>query len=116
MFKPGDMSATKGGRPLTDKEKFELNEQWLSAQSQPAIEPPECDVEKYREYIKDLDLNEEEQAELLKTLWHIMAAFVDMGFGLDSIQLLPASDQQQESSPIQAQEEQTNPKGMKHGD
>ncbi|MCG7931813.1 MAG: hypothetical protein N0C88_08680 [Candidatus Thiodiazotropha lotti] len=101
---------------MTDKEKFDLNEEWLSAQGQPVIEPPQCDLEKYREHIKDLDLSEEEQSELLNTLWNIMAAFVDMGFGLDSIQLLSASDQQQESPPIQAQEEQTNPKGMKHDD
>lgn len=101
---------------MTDIEKFDLNEQWLSAQGQPVIEPPQLDLEKYREHVKDFDLSEEEQAELLKTLWHIMAAFVDMGFGVDSIQLLSSSDQQQELPSIQAQEEQTNPKGIKHGD
>ncbi|MEW8072638.1 MAG: hypothetical protein AB2826_19655 [Candidatus Thiodiazotropha sp.] len=101
---------------MTDKEKFDLNEQWLSAQDQPAMAPPQCDLEKYREHVKDFDLSEEEQAELLKTLWSIMAAFVDMGFGVDSIQLLSSLDQQQESPQIPAQEGQMNPKGITHDD
>ncbi|MEW8372665.1 MAG: hypothetical protein AB2722_02050 [Candidatus Thiodiazotropha sp.] len=101
---------------MTDKEKFDLNEQWLSAQGEPVPPPPQCDLEKYREHVKDFDLSEEEQAELLQTLWSIMAAFVDLGFGVDSIQLLSSSDQQQESPQIQAQEGQVNPKGLKHDD
>lgn len=99
---------------MTDKEKHDLNEQWLSAQDEPAMPPPQCDPEKYREHVKDFDLTEEEQTELLKTLWSIMAAFVDMGFGVDSIQLLSYLDQQQESP--QVQDGQINPKGIKHDD
>jgi hypothetical protein len=93
------MSATKGGRPLTDKTKIDLNEQWLSAQERPAAAIPECDVEKYREHIKNLDLTEVEQIELIKTLWPIMAAFVDLGFGIDSVQLLSSSPRKAESHP-----------------
>ncbi|MEW8051083.1 MAG: hypothetical protein AB2809_11960 [Candidatus Thiodiazotropha sp.] len=99
---------------MTDKEKYDLNKQWLSAQDEPAMPPPQCDMEKYQEHVKDFDLTEEEQTELLKTLWSIMAAFVDMGFGVDSIQLLSYLDQQQESP--QVQDGQINPKGIKHDD
>lgn len=53
-----------------------------------------CDPEKYREYLDGFDLSEEEQNELLKTLWTIMAGFVDLGFGVDSIQFLPNDDKQ----------------------
>ncbi|MBT3011720.1 MAG: hypothetical protein KME41_08355 [Candidatus Thiodiazotropha sp. (ex Lucina pensylvanica)] len=82
---------------MTDKIKTDLNEQWLSAQDRPASAIPECDVEKYREHIKDLDLSEAEQTELLKTIWTIMAAFVDLGFGIDSVQLLSSSPRKPES-------------------
>lgn len=84
---------------MTDKSKIDLNEQLLSAQDRPAVAIPECDVEKYREHIKNLDLSEEEQTELLKTLWPIMAAFVDLGFGIDSVQLLSSLPCKTESLP-----------------
>lgn len=49
------------------------------------------DVAKYREHVDDLDLTEAQKAELLRTLWWIMATFVDLGFRVDSVQvLLPA--------------------------
>lgn len=81
---------------MTNKDKSDLNEQWRSAQDQPDPTGPPCDLQKYREYVEDFDLSEEEQTELLKTLWMIMAAFVDLGFGVDSIQLLPSSGQKPE--------------------
>jgi len=102
---------------LTEKDKFNLNEQWETAQDQPAIKPPQCDLEKYHEHVKDFDLSEEEQSELLKTIWHIMAAFVDMGFGVDSIQLLPSSTEKQDSLPAQNKHDQDGPinsKGVRH--
>jgi hypothetical protein len=49
------------------------------------------DAGKYRAHVDDLDLTEEQKAELLGTLWWIMATFVDLGFRVDSVQcLLPA--------------------------
>lgn len=52
---------------------------------------PPFDAARYREHIADLDITEEQQAELLSTLWWIMAAFVDLGFSVDSVpRLLPA--------------------------
>lgn len=52
---------------------------------------PRLDIEKYREHMDGLDLTEVEQEELLRTLWWIMASFVQLGFGVDSVQsVLPA--------------------------
>ncbi len=102
---------------MTDKDKFGLNEQWLTAQDQPVIEPPQCDLKKYNEHVKDFNLSEEEEAELLKTIWQIMAAFVDIGFGVDSIQLLPSSSEKQESlhaQNIDGQDGPINSKGVRH--
>lgn len=113
------MSTAKGGRPLTDTDKFRLTEEWASSQTLPVIEPPKCDIEKYREHVQEFDLTPEEEAELLKDLWLIMAAFVDLGFGVDSIQLLSASEQEpgQEPEPGKiGQDKRLKPNGGIHDD
>lgn len=46
------------------------------------------DPARYREYLEDFDLTEAQQNELLETLWHILSTMVDIGFGLDSVQML----------------------------
>lgn len=104
---------------MTDEEKFGLKDQCLPEPMVPMVEPPHCDLDKYREHIEGLDLSKEEQADLLKTIWTIMAAFVDLGFGVDSVQMLPSSPQQQES--IRAHKldkagRQDNSKGVSHDD
>ncbi|MEM6463198.1 MAG: hypothetical protein AAF724_14905 [Pseudomonadota bacterium] len=57
----------------------------LVAEKDPSSAGPALDVDAYRPYIEDFDLTEEQAAELLRTLWEIMKAFVDLGFGVDSI-------------------------------
>lgn len=65
----------------------------------PHLSVPPLDADKYREYVEDFDLPEERKIELLKTLWWIMAAFVDLGFGVDSVQrLLPALNDAKDES------------------
>jgi hypothetical protein len=52
---------------------------------------PPCDPDKYRVYLEDTELTEDQQRQYLKTLWSIMATFVELGFGLDSVQrVIPA--------------------------
>jgi len=51
--------------------------------------------------LKNFDLSEEDKIELLKTLWMMMATFVDLGIGVDSIQFLTLSPQKQQSTPDQ---------------
>lgn len=41
-------------------------------------------AEKYLEYVEDCELSEPQKLEFLRTLWHIMSAFVRMGFDVDS--------------------------------
>lgn len=49
------------------------------------------DTSKYLPYLADCELTEAQQVELLQALWSIMKNFVDLSFGLDSVQqLLPA--------------------------
>jgi len=59
-----------------------------SAESENPIKPPQLDIEKYRPLVSEFEIGEEEQSALLESLWHIMKSFVDMGFGVDSIQIL----------------------------
>lgn len=52
---------------------------------------PPFDPERYRGMTADLEFTQEQKDELLLTLWEIMRAFVEMGFGADSIQrVLPS--------------------------
>ena len=44
------------------------------------------DPEKYRKYLPETDWSEKVQDEWLETLWNMMSAFVDLGFGTDSVQ------------------------------
>lgn len=41
--------------------------------------------EEYMEYLEDLVLTEAEKVEFLQTLWNIMSAFVNYGWGVDSV-------------------------------
>lgn len=56
-----------------------------------ATSPLQFDPTKYRQHLDSFDLTEEQQTELLAILWRIMSTFVELGFGVDSVQtLLPA--------------------------
>lgn len=106
--KSGDNPAAEGGIPLTNKDKPDLNGEWLSAQDQTLAGIPACEPDKYREYVEDFDLSEAAQTELLQTLWSIMAAFVNLGFGVDSVQLLEADSGQTERAASDARRPQTD--------
>lgn len=43
------------------------------------------DPAKYKEHVDDLNITEEKKLAFLQTLWSIMAAFVDLGFRVDSV-------------------------------
>ena len=55
---------------------------------QHAPAPLPLDADKYRPYLEEFDLTEDQKDELLLTLWHILRTFVDIGFGLDSVQMI----------------------------
>ena len=52
----------------------------------PAYTPLRLDHEKYRGYLEEYELTTEQENELLETLFNIMRTFVEIGFGLDSVQ------------------------------
>jgi len=54
--------------------------------------PLKIDLKEYSEDLKEFDLTEEQKIELLETLCSIMRSFVDIGWGLDSVQLFSVSD------------------------
>lgn len=45
------------------------------------------DLREYLPYLGDTNLSEDQKIELLQTLWSIISAFVDQGFGVDSVHL-----------------------------
>ena len=53
------------------------------------IEAADCkfDADEYRDDLAGLDMTKEQQDELLQTLWNIMSAFVDIGWGVDTVQM-----------------------------
>ena len=46
----------------------------------------EIDVAKYQAYLDDPALSEDQKEEIIKALWSIMVAFVDLGFGVHPAQ------------------------------
>lgn len=52
-------------------------------QKAPSVLP--FDAERYMEHITDLDMTHAQKVEFLRVLWDIMSAFVDLGFGVDSV-------------------------------
>ncbi len=57
----------------------------------PKDEPlKECspDMEEYYNDLSDLNLTKAQKAEVLQTLWNIMCTFVDMGWGVDTLQIV----------------------------
>ena len=42
-------------------------------------------ADEYMQYIAELDLTEEQKIEFLSALWNIMSAFVNFGWGVDSV-------------------------------
>ena len=57
-------------------------------------QPLKLDPDKYRDDLKELDLTEEEENAFLETLWNIMRTFVELGWGLDSVQMILAAKEE----------------------
>lgn len=72
----------------TEFERSETETVPARALSEQPVGALPLDVKKYQRHVEDFDLTEEQKVELLETLWSIMAAFVDLGFGRDSVQCI----------------------------
>ena len=51
----------------------------------PTVSTLAFDKERYLSELEDTDLTEEQKIEMLQALWSIVEAFVDLGFGVNSI-------------------------------
>lgn len=58
-----------------------------------------ADLSEFAPYLEELDLTEDEQTELLQTLWAIMCAFADFGFGIEPTQLICGWIEQNRAQP-----------------
>jgi hypothetical protein len=93
---------------LTTPPPPEFEETAPAVQHIRCISRPALDISRYREHLGSLELPEDQEAELLRTLWEIMAAFVDLGFNVDSVQyLIPALSEISLASPQDALEDVT---------
>ena len=52
------------------------------------IAPPVFNPEDYRHHLEGMALSKQQQNELLETLWQIMSTMVDIGWGVDSVQMM----------------------------
>jgi hypothetical protein len=72
----------------TELERIETGTLPARALSEKSVGALPLDVKKYQSHLEDFDMTEEQKLELLETLWSIMAAFVDLGFGIDAVQYI----------------------------
>lgn len=49
------------------------------------LRPPALALERYRPYLEDSRLTDDEADELLTALWNVMVQFVDLGFDVRSV-------------------------------
>lgn len=57
-----------------------------AANSEPQNNPLTIDWDLYSEMLAESDLSESETKEFIETLWSIVVAFVDLGFGIHPVQ------------------------------
>lgn len=55
---------------------------------QDAAAPLKLEPDNYRHHLDEFDLTKEQQNELLESLWTIMSTLVDIGWGVDTVQIL----------------------------
>ncbi|GJL75967.1 hypothetical protein [Nitrosomonas sp.] len=53
-----------------------------------AATPLKFEPDDYRHHVEEFDLTKEQQDELLTSLWTIMNTLVDIGWGVDTVQIL----------------------------
>lgn len=54
--------------------------------TQPNYPTLTIDWDLYGEYLEESDLSDDEKRELIQTVWNIVVSFVDLGFGIESVQ------------------------------
>ncbi len=65
-------------------ENEELNQVMTKGE---VIAPLQLDPDEYREDLAEFGLSKQQENELLQTLWNIMSIMVDIGWGVDTVQM-----------------------------
>ena len=52
-----------------------------------ALAPLKLNPDEYREELAEFDMTKEQQDELLQVLWDIISTFVNIGWGVDTVQM-----------------------------
>jgi len=71
---------------LTIRSELKLTDKFdvaVPATPRPSVE---IDTAKYQKYLDDPSLSEDQKEEIIKALWVILTAFVDLGFGVHPAQ------------------------------
>ena len=76
---------------MTDHHHTEYSDTTLSPILQDedtSTSPPETalDLASYQAYLMDMGMSDTQAQEFIQTLWHIVATFVDMGWGIEATQ------------------------------
>ncbi|MBX3639756.1 MAG: hypothetical protein KF888_04480 [Nitrosomonas sp.] len=83
--------------PLTTRqglvtEERDMNNETINTDSQvttkDAALPLKFEPDDYRHHVEEFDLTEEQRNDLLTSLWTIMSTLVDIGWGVDTVQIL----------------------------
>lgn len=65
-----------------------LADEYSPANTNRPAAPARFDPKDYAEHLSASGLTEQQQRELLQTLWNIMSTFVNIGWGVDTVQLV----------------------------
>ena len=66
------------GAPHNEFDETQLN----------SISPVPFDADEFRPFLKDMELTEEQETELLQSLWFIIKAMAEIGFKGDPVSLI----------------------------
>lgn len=76
------------GRPASDRLAQLPASEAEGDTSRPTNAMLSFDPADYREHLDSCPITEDQKDELLRALWDIMCAFVDLGWGLDAVSLV----------------------------
>lgn len=76
---------------MTDHHHTEYSDTTLNPIHQGEDTPPSSpetalDLASYQAYLMDMGMSDTQAQEFIQTLWHIVATFVDMGWGIEATQ------------------------------
>lgn len=73
------------------------NEEAVSVNDPKSRTAPPFQPERFQDCLQETGFTQDQREEYLRLLWSIMLTFVDLGFGIDSVQLLLPTDGKNES-------------------